>query len=167
VSSQPGSIATYFLSLVALAYIGPRALRWAIVHFRWDRVSSPLSGWLRFSKAPWYYLLSGAEFAKDDQPDLISISAIVNVGGQPVLYSGVLEDYFFDEDGQLNRLILSEVVRRPLDKDKAPAEPRASEDRFYPIDGDYFVLRYSEAVTLNVEYIKLTDEATAVSLQPE
>ncbi len=166
VATEPGAIAFYLLSLVAFSYVGPRAFRWAIVRFRWDRLGSPLSGWLRFSRAPWYYLLSGAEFAADQQPDLISISGVVNVAGQSVLYSGVLEDYFFDEDGQLNRLILSEVVRRPFEKDKAPAEAGVAVDRFYPIDGDYFVLRYSEAVTLNVEYIKLTDEAVGVGVLP-
>jgi hypothetical protein len=35
------------------------------------------------------------------------------------------------------------------------------EERFYPIDGDNFVLRYSEAITLNVQYVKLTAEPPA------
>ena len=57
--------------------------------------------------------------------------------------------------GNLDRLILGGVSRRPLSKDKpAPGdEPMGPEERFYPVDGDYFVLRYAEITTLNVRYI--------------
>ena len=73
------------------------------------------------------------------------------------------DDFFVDADGGLDRLILQQVMRRPLLADQ-PYDP-ADDDptRFYGVEGDYFVLRYSEAITLNIEYIKLakveTDEA--------
>ena len=112
---------------------------------------------VRFHAAPWYYLLTGADFADDDKPDLISVSAVVNVAGEAILYTGTLDDFFLDEDGRLDRLILEQVMRRPMTSDKSPDAPVDTDPlaRFYPIDGDYFVLRYSEAITLNVEYIKL------------
>lgn len=68
-----------------------------------------------------------------------------------------LEEFFINFDGQLDRVILSAVMHRPLSKDKLVNESEGHDEssRFYPIDGDYFVLRYSEAITLNVEYIKL------------
>ena len=74
-----------------------------------------------------------------------------------------LDDYFLDPDGRLDRLILEQVMRRPLRKDKRPGRPEANGERFYAIDGDYFVLRYAEAITLNVEYIKLAEDAGAPS----
>lgn len=153
-------VTLYFGSLLAFAYLGPLGVRRLITWGRWDRVGSPLSGLLRFSGAPWYYLLSGADFAEDECPDLIAISAIVNVSGEPYLFTGVLEDYFIDTDGRLDRLILSQVMRRPLAKDKPADGAAAGAERFYAVDGDYFVLRYAEATTMNVEYI-LLDEADA------
>ena len=60
-------------------------------------------------------------------------------------------------------------VRRPFSLDKrivpgAPQmEPLAHQpeesdlDRFYPIDGDYLVIRYADVKTLNVQFIKLTE----------
>ena len=46
-------------------------------------------------------------------------------------------------------------MRRPLDADKSGGEDDDRLNRFYVVDGDYFVLRYSEVITLNVEYITL------------
>lgn len=48
-------------------------------------------------------------------------------------------------------------MRRPLEADKPVSS--AVESRFYPVDGDYFVLRYTETITLNIQYIKLGDPA--------
>ena len=36
----------------------------------------------------------------------------------------------------------------------------SADNRFYPVDGDYFVLRYSEAITLNVVYLKFSDQSS-------
>jgi hypothetical protein len=157
-AAEAGSVALYFGTLFAFAYVGPALVRRVIQRLRLDRAGAPLSGLLRFSGAPWYYLLSGADFSADDIPDCISISAIVNVAGKPFLYTGLLDAYFLDQDGKLDRVVLQLAMRRPLAADKSAGEGRRL-DRFYPIDGDYFVLRYSEAITLNVEYIKLPDLA--------
>ena len=74
-----------------------------------------------------------------------------------MLYSGFLDDFYLDEDGVLDRMVLQGVTRRPFDADKVAnfGFDSAPIERFYAVDGDYFVLRYSEAITLNVEYIKL------------
>lgn len=47
-----------------------------------------------------------------------------------------------------------------VDTQAPPRPPTVQESlqRFYPIDGDYFVLRMSEALTLNVQYMKLESE---------
>jgi hypothetical protein len=154
-AAEAGPVTLYFGTLLALAYIGPAIVRAVIQHYRLDRAGAPLAGLLRFSGAPWYYLLSGADFPREDTPDCIAISAVVNVSGRPVLFTGILVDYFLEPDGRLDRLILQGVMRRPLERDKAPDSVGRDLDRFYPIDGDYFVLRYAEAITLNVEYIKI------------
>lgn len=152
-AADAAPVAAYLVSLLALSFLLPAALRAWVVRRRWDRQGHPLSRWLRFSGAPWYYLLSAADYDADQQPDLIAVSALVNVAGQPWLFQGLLEDYFLDPEGRLDRLVLSQVQRRPMQADKDPQAPDA--ERFYAVDGDYFVLRYAEAITLNVEYIRL------------
>jgi|SRR5581483_8276870 len=151
----------YFASLLVFAYVMPTVARLAIIHWRLDRQAAPLSRLLRFHAAPWYYLLTGADFAADDTPDFIAVSAIVDAAGRPMLYYGILDDFYLDQDGRLDRLVLEKAMRRPLESDKVALDgtDRLTE-RFYAIDGDYFVLRYAEAITLNIEYIKLApDEA--------
>lgn len=167
IASDARRITVYFTSLIAFAYVVPRLARRVVIQNRWDRTSCWLSPLLRFSRAPWYYILSGADFEPDEVPDLIIISAIVNIAGQPYLYRGVLDDYFFADDGTLDRLVLQRVHRRPLSFDKTRGmaaeeaqNPTQLTERFYPIDGDYFVLRYSEAITLNVLYVKLEEASS-------
>lgn len=79
---------------------------------------------------------------------------------EAVLYTGVLDNFYFDPDGHLDRLVLLGVARRPIARDKnADTGDVTMADRFYPIDGDAFVLRYSEIVTLNVQYVHLAPPA--------
>lgn len=164
IAKQDVRIAAYFFTILVFAYVAPAIARRAIIYFRMDRRDSAIGSLLRFNHAPWYYLLTGADFDKNNEPDLISVAAIVDAAGVATLYTGVLEDFFFDQDGGLDRLVLSNVARRQLESDKSLATD-ASEDsvqeRFYAVDGDYFVLRYSEAITLNIQYVKLRDVATS------
>lgn len=156
-------IASYFSSLFLAALVAPVILRSQIAKHRLDRGTARFSSIFRFHDAPWYYLLTGADFSHEEKPDLIMISAIVEVAKDAFLYVGVLDDFFFDSDGNLDRLILESVARRPLSADKttAPPEGGASEERFYDIDGDSFVLRYQDVKTLNVQYVKLTTAESA------
>lgn len=76
-----------------------------------------------------------------------------------MLFVGVLDAFFVDAEGRLDRLVLQGVSRRPLanDQPRQGTEP-ADIARFYATDGDSFVLRYSEAITLHIQYVKLTAE---------
>ncbi len=142
---------SYFLSLYAFAFVVPGVLRAVITQWRLDRHGARFSSVFRFYQAPWYYLLTGADFDLYEQPDFILVAAIVDVAGSATLYVGILADFFFDPDGHLDRLVLENVSRRPLANDRTDGE----DQRFYRIDGDYFVIRYTEAITLNVQYVKL------------
>ena len=161
---QADWLAEYFASLLLASLLIPIVLRSVITRWRLDRFGHWLAPVVRFHDAPWYYLLSGADFAKEELPDLIKISAIVDVAGEPYLYQGFLDDFYFNPDGELDRLVLEEASRRPLANDKPKPDggkqAGAVDERFYPIDGDYFVLRYSEAITLNVVYLKLNDQGS-------
>jgi hypothetical protein len=155
VAAQASGITLYFTTLLVFAHLSPWVVRRVVERYRLDRQQSHWSPLLRFSAAPWYYLFSGADFEESDVPDLISVSAVVDVAGEPYLYVGLLEDYFMTHDGELDRVVLQHVMRRPLSRDKGPDHVHGDLSRFYPIDGDYFVLRYVECITLNIEYIKL------------
>jgi hypothetical protein len=150
----------YFVSMLAFAYFVPPAAREMIIRRRWDREDHPLSNLVRFHEAPWYYLLTGADYEASEVPDCIAISAIVDAAGEPMLYVGILDSFFFDDQGQLDRLILENTMRRRLVSDKNTDEASGGVPRFYAIDGDYFVLRYSEAITLNIEYLELEEGQT-------
>lgn len=162
-----GWIAAYFGSLFLAAIVVPAILRSQITKHRLDRETARFSSVFRFHEAPWYYLLTGADFSQEDKPDLIMISAIIEVAKDAVLYVGVLDDFFFDSDGKLDRLILQSVARRPLsaDKSKSATEIGSTDERFYDIDGDSFVLRYEDVKTLNVQYVKLTAVEPALEIK--
>ena len=149
-------IAIYFVSLFVASFLIPTILRSTISRYRLDRSTSPWGSVFRFHEAPWYYLLSGADFSDDDAPDFIVISAIVEIAKEAVLFVGILDEFFVDPEGKLDRLVLQGVSRRPMAADKNGTDPDNGGDaeRFYEVDGDSFVLRYSETITLNVQYVK-------------
>jgi hypothetical protein len=161
VGRQFNWIAAYFATLIIVAFALPKIIRYVISRYRLDRADAPFSAVFRFHQAPWYYLLTGADFTHEDAPDLIVVSAIVEVGKEAVLYVGALDEFYVDADGQLDRVVLQSVARRPVSADKTSvSETNAADTRFYPVDGDSFVLRYSEAITLNIQYVRLTPEET-------
>jgi hypothetical protein len=155
VTASSSRVLTYFLSLYAFALFVPAGVRWMISTWRLDRAGSPFASVFRYYEAPWYYLLTGADF--DDPPVGVSVAAVVNVGGQSFLYVGTLVNFFFDATGQLDRLVLESVARRPLARDKADGDDLVADAsrRFYDVEGTYFVLRYAEIITLNVNYFRL------------
>lgn len=155
VTASQGRVLAYFLSLYGFALLVPTAIRWSISRWRLDRADRALAALFRFSEAPWYYLLTGADFERP--PGGVSVAAVVDVGGQPYLYVGILVNFFFDAAGQLDRLVLESVARRPLSRDKSGGEDLMADERrrFYDVEGTYFVLRYAEIVTLNIKYFRL------------
>jgi len=169
IAGDPWRPGLFFGSLYAFAIAAAFALRHAVTRWRLDRRGAPLANFLRFD-TPWYYLFTG--YDRPTAPDGVAIGAVVSLGGTAYLYTGVLVEYFLDDQGQLNRLVLASAARRPLAEDavqgyeavpaegseEAAADEAAvpAEERFYPIEGDYFVLRYSEVLTLNVRYLDLS-----------
>ena len=134
---------------------------------------------LRFDN-PWFYLLSGESlktvlhekpkkwwrrrpqwwfFGRPKKADVVKISAAVRQGNDVYLYVGQLDSFEFDRTGQLDRLVLNQASRRLLSKDRIAQEgyeldPQA-DHRFYPIETFFFVIRYADICTLNVEFIVL------------
>jgi len=176
--SHPEGPMLYLFSLCIAAWAMGAFPRHLILSLRLDREGRPGAAWLR-ADTPWYYLLSG--YDTETMPDVVHISAVVEIGKEAYLYVGLLNDYFLDSSGTLDRLVLSEVSRRPMGIDRTGALQEESgaesanhrtggdsrgaddaavsamldeEDRFYPIEGDYFVLKGSEIRTLNIRYLQ-------------
>lgn len=142
--------------------------------------------WLRFSNE-WFYLFSGEarvfqqpqadrdlrsirKFLRSDEVDLVFISVVVEQGEGPILYWGVLADYFFDRDGRLEKVVLEEAQRRNLSNDATTDTEQAiptADDRFYPIRGNFLVIRYQDVLNLNVEYLRLPEATDQTDLEEE
>ncbi|MEZ4699782.1 MAG: hypothetical protein R2834_05595 [Rhodothermales bacterium] len=82
------------------------------------------------------------------------VSAVVEQGGIAYIYWGYLHKFYFDKAGALDRIVLTHAKRRRLEQDKPDPLVKSPDNdaRFYPISGDYLVLRYAHIHTLNVEY---------------
>jgi len=142
------SISSYFISLYIFSWFTGYFLHYLIVRFNWDEKT-----WLRFIfrlESEWYYLFKGYDRGK---PDSMFIAATIEFAGQGYIYSGILEDFILDQYGNMDRLVITDAQRRFIGNDKNKCDQEI--ERFYPIDGDYFVLKYSEIRTLNVSFIKL------------
>jgi hypothetical protein len=88
----------------------------------------------------------------------VLLTTVVHHNAADWLYIGVIADFFFDKSGDLDRVLLRLVDRRQLADDQKPVSETDADDRYYHIEGDYFVLRYSEMTTINIDYIFVTPE---------
>jgi hypothetical protein len=177
-TGRPLSVILYFLCLYVFAWFIGLAFHWIVrgnqLDWKFQR--------LRFDN-DWHYLLKGEVLAFHDReyggldrrsgrgsgpPERAGtvITAIVDLKEASYLYLGILIDYFFDVDGNLDRLLLEGVKRRPLKDDRSkPTDesesPSYFDGRFYDIHARYFVIRMSETRTLGVDYITLEDIESA------
>ena len=122
---------------------------------------------------PWYYELKG-KLSEEANAEIIKLSCLVDSNGGSYLYYGYLEDFYLDDNGQLDRIVLSDVYRRNLgDDEDADADADADTDtenavlsddrgRFYQIKGDRLVLKYDRVINLNIEYLYLMAEEDTI-----
>jgi hypothetical protein len=57
-------VSAYFISLLFASFLIPKILRGMITKHRLDRDAARFSSIFRFHGAPWYYLLTGADFTE-------------------------------------------------------------------------------------------------------
>lgn len=167
-TNHAGAIASYFLSLIAFSATLGRLAHKGVRLLGLDKATQIL----RF-KNEWFYLLSGevlefGEQRNQRRVDGTFLSAVVDHGKEPYLYRGVVTDWSFDADGNLDNVRLELAHRRKLsdDGDRNTSEYEIGEfveadDRYYSIRGDVFILRYSEMRTINLDYFQLTEIAAS------
>ncbi len=164
VARNASAIGFYFLSLIGFSAVSGRLSHALVRKLELDRNTQVL----RF-KNEWYYLLSGEvlSFAEGEQArtvDGVFLSAVIDHGDQSFLYRGIVRDWSFDSDGNLETIRLTLAHRRSLADDltsKSPAkvgEYVKADDRYYEIRGDVFIIRYSEVRTINLDYFQLAEE---------
>jgi hypothetical protein len=158
VTDSPVYIGIYFLVVNGLSACIGHVAHECVRKFEWDWKYK----FFRF-RNEWYYLLTGeincfAEYAKEKErnwkPDMVAISGVIDSHDKSYLYVGRVVDFHFDKEGNLDRILINEAQRRELGQDKKSTDsPKKMKQRFYPIDGDYFILKYSEVKNLNIMYM--------------
>lgn len=133
---------SYIITIYVFAYLIGFAFNYAVKKFKLDAKSNLLG-----LESPWYYLQNGYDW-EVSEPDLVIITAAVELAGKGYLYNGYLETYYLDKNGELDRLILTDTRRRSIESDHQPSQhgsktKQSVDGRFYPIDGHNFVLKYS------------------------
>jgi hypothetical protein len=165
VTDHPSRVVIYFFGLYLLSAVTGFAAHKLVRTRGWDRKYE----FLRFDNF-WFYLFEGEILEFPDIPsapqqiDGVYLSAVVQHGERSYLYRGVVEQYYFDRSGNLDRVLLALAARRDLSDDRAPDQQHQVEgdSRYYGIEGDFFVLRYSEMKTICIEYFVLSPTVPSI-----
>jgi hypothetical protein len=162
-STEIPFIVKYFLSIYVGSYLLGTLAQKSVIKYKLDR--HPILSDLSRFDTPWFYLFKG--FNDDaDGADFVKLAVTLPHVGSTYLYYGILEDFFLTDDGQLERIVLSSVVRRKLEADDLITgndQERSSDitHRFYEILGDRLILKYTDITSLNIEYYKIIDPAAS------
>jgi len=119
----------------------------------WDRSSR----FFRF-KNNWHYLFSGEilEFKESDvsidtEINFRTIDVIVQVGNDPVIYTGVLSHYDLSVKG-MERIYLRQVSRRFF------SEKQETDKKPFKLPGDLLVVPFNKILNLHITYYQLQNE---------
>jgi hypothetical protein len=104
----------------------------------------------------WHYILTAKFFHTNrsqfelsrDKIDDIEISycvALVSIGGENILYNGILIDYQLAHDGGLDLIFLKDTKRRLINNPNGVYEN---------IDGNIFVIKYENVINLNLTFYR-------------
>jgi hypothetical protein len=152
---------SYLLSIYISSYLLGLVAQKLVINLKLDR-HPLLSDFFRFD-TPWFYLFKGFN-DEGEGADFVKLAVTVQQVEATYLYYGILEDFYLTDSGNLDRIILSSVVRRQLisdetltDMDESPQESKAI--RFYEISGDRLVFKYHDITSLNIEYYKIIENS--------
>lgn len=153
----PWLVTAYFIVATLLGLSFGWIAQWFVRSMQLDRTFSAF----RFA-SDWHYLFEGEIRSDLPRPDFVVVAATVEHAGQAYLYVGVLRHYAVDRQGELARLHMNSVVRRPIGEDRPHGQEQTLPDRtgrFYPITGDELVIVFRDVRTLNVRYMYLKPKA--------
>ncbi len=130
-----GLFLIYSASLLFLSYLAGASARLIVTHYNIDLKYNILK-----VNNEWYYLFSGK--LAESEVDLIQLDVLVHSDKGTTLYSGILEDYFLNKTGGIDRLYMIKVYR----------------DTKYEMPGDFFVIFGKDILNINLTYFKLKEE---------
>ena len=122
----------YMGVVLGLAGLSGVLARWTVIKYRLDMRYNILK-----VNNEWYYLFSGK--LTDERVDFIQLDVLVRGDSGTTLYSGILEDYYLNKDGGIDRLYLIKVHR----------------NRKYRMPGDTFIMFGKEILNINLTYFRL------------
>lgn len=134
VNNNISSFFLYTIVILSLSFLIGSIARWIVMKFELDTKYNILK-----VNNEWYYLFSG-KLAKE-AVDFIQLDVLVNSNKGTTLYSGILENYFLNKEGGIDRLYLITVYR----------------DKNYKMPGDHFVIFGKEILNVNITYFKLEE----------
>lgn len=130
----------YSVIILSLSYLPGSLARWTVIRFNLDLKYNILK-----VNNEWYYLFSSK--LTNEEVDFIQLDILVNSDKGTMLYSGILDDYFLNKEGGIDRLYLIKVHR----------------DRKYEMPGDYFIIFGKEILNINLTYFRLREPDTEAS----
>jgi len=150
-------LSIYIISSCFIAFFSGIVLRKLIINYKLDKKWK----WLRFNNK-WYYFFKAYDF-RDEEPEFVEIFAMVNSANQCYVYRGILEEFYLDNKGNLDLLILSSAKRtltgqlNTESNGDMPSNQIINSSFFHPIEGDYFLLKYPEIINLNIFFLSLSN----------
>lgn len=140
-------IGGYFLFAIALACLSGHVIHKLVRFFKLDISFSPL----RFSNE-WNYIFRNETSRKpqESEEDTKYFSTEIDIivkeskNDIPRFYSGTLKDYFLDDNGNLDKVVLNSAKKRVKKESEAP--------QFVSIKGDTFIVPYCNVENMNLRY---------------
>lgn len=145
-----GFIGLYFVGLYLASYVVGKVLQKVVFCLNPYKSSR-----LAFD-TPWYYELKGKLSSKSNA-QIIKVSCLLDTKDGSYLYYGFLDDFYLDQDGQLDRIVLFDVYRRDIKNDDN-GDPDT--ERYYQIKGDRLILKYSQIINMNLEYLYIYEDSS-------
>ncbi|MCG9754240.1 hypothetical protein L1D40_03250 [Shewanella insulae] len=147
-SPDVGFIGSYFVCLYLASYIMGKLLQKIIFCL------NPYKSSMLAFDTPWYYELKG-KLSSESDAQIIKVSCLSDTKDGSYLYYGYLDDFYLDKDGQLDRIVLFDVYRRDIRNDD---NCDTDTDRYYQIKGERLILKYSQIINLNIEYLYIYED---------
>ncbi|MEQ9886448.1 hypothetical protein [Pectobacterium zantedeschiae] len=144
VTSSVNWISIYFIFIFLLSYFSGIIMQWLRFKFNPNKESC-----YSFN-LPWYYELNGIVEKDSPIPDMIKITCMLDSNNKTYLYSGILEDFYLNPDGSLDRVVISNVERRML-KDNINLKLTSN------LNSDKLIIKYCEIKNIAIKRIFISN----------
>jgi len=151
-----GNILFYIAGLTFVSIILGNAMRLVV---RWASLDI-MFRILRFPNR-WHYLFTG-EYLDIEKGwrkgwkyhkniDFIMVDVLMQLGGETIIYSGILEDYFLSKtSGGLDRIIIKYPSKKNFNTN--------GEGQYRDIPGNYLSIPYDKILNINIQYYELDNK---------